>query len=229
MNTRTRRRLDKMTRDMSEEFKKKIVDCIDALEAVYENQTPLPNYRFELLHKQFLASRNRPTVNETERLLRNLWSFDERFFGETIPFSSWEYEWATYSLVYLAKEKDFICNILKIYPFLLSDFSKELFGREFWTKTGATYMDHVGHYLWEVQGLNFETHDYIFDWHRNRNKLTPEEICSFLEKTNLPPLLNPDYPPQKVLCYFLNSNTFNCEADYLRELALFYEDKGYSV
>lgn len=202
--------------------------CVDSIQDLYENQLILPDYRYEFIHDHLRSLRQNTSINEIDKVLRQLWNFDDRFFGEVTPFTEDDYAWATYSVVYLGKNKQAIQDLLTIFPLLLGQFLKQALGANIHTKIGATFMDDVGHLLWDVEQM-VEPEDHgLFDWHGNRNQLSVEEINSLLQKAELLPLLNPDFPPRKVLLYFTNlQDPFDSDADYQHGLEEFYRDKGY--
>lgn len=123
-----------------------------------------------------------------------------------------------------------IAHLLNIYVPLLGRYIQETLGMDFRTKVGSTFMDDVGHMLWDVEGL-IEPKDHgLFDWHGNRNDLAPERIEQFLNFADLPALANPDFPPRWVLLHFTNLQCpFTSEEEYLRDLQVFYRDRGYSI
>lgn len=202
--------------------------CLDAMEALYGQQMPLPHQRYEAVRKQLQRLRHQPAANEIQKALRTLWDFDERFWGETLGFGSADYEWAVYSLCYLCKDEMIIGHLLNIYVPLLGRHIQDMLGKDFRAKIGSTLMDDVGHVLWEIEGLiEPEDHD-LFDWHGNRNDLPREKIENFLRFTDLPPLPNPDFPPRWVLLHFTNlQDPFRSDEEYLRALQEFYVDRGY--
>jgi len=230
---------DKYTQSASEKmFLEQWPICIDSMQALYGKLMPLPDERYEQVADRLQSLRGRTATNETEKALRQLWDFDNRFYGEVRGFSSSDYEWAVYSLCYLCKDEEVIKHLLNIYIPLLGRFIQEEFGKNFRSKVGATFIDDVNHYLLEVQELIeaevqelIETEDHeLFDWHGNRNQLSLERIESFLLLTELPPLPSPNFPPQQVLLHFTNFQwPFDSEAEYLQGLQEFYWDKGYSI
>lgn len=200
------------------------------MEALYGQRMPPPDQRYEAVRARLQSLRQRPAANEVEKVLRQLWDFDGRFFGEALGFDSADYEWAIYSLCYLCKDETVIGDLLNIYVPLLGRYIQEMLGRDFHAKVGLTLMDDVGHVLWEIEGLiEPEDHD-LFDWHGNRNDLPGEKIEGFLRFADLPPLPNPDFPPRWVLLHFTNlQDLFGSEGEYLRALQAFYVDRGYSI
>jgi hypothetical protein len=172
--------------------------------------------------------RDRASTNDIEKILRQLWNFDERFFGELIGNND-DYVWSVYSLVYLGQNEGVIKNLVSIYPLLVnSRFIRNRLGSDFQMKVRATFMDDVGHYLWEVQGL-IEPEDHaLFDWHGNRNALPIEQIEYHVRQAGLAPLTNPDFSPRKVLLHFTNlQDPFGSDDEYVHELRAFYRERGY--
>jgi hypothetical protein len=199
------------------------------MDALYARDMPLFHERYEEVREPL---RGRMATNEIEKALRQLWAFDERFFGEVLGFDSDAYEWAVYSLCYLCKDEAVIGHLLNIYVPLLGRYIQETLGKDFRVKVGSTFMDDVGHVLWDMGGL-IEPEDHgLFDWHGNRNDLPLERIDRFLNFADLQTLANPDFPPRWVLpiLHFTNlQSPFDSEEEYLRDLQAFYWDKGYSV
>jgi len=155
------------------------------------------------------------SFNDLEKSIRSLWNFDQRFFGGVM---SYNYDWAVYSLCYLCKDEEVINHLLNIYiPLLGNDIKQEL-GKNFNQKVGATFVDDVGHYLWDIQGL-LEPEDHgLFDWHGNRNDLTQEQIIGYLKFAGLPVLDNSDFPPKDVFFHFTNIQSIGIsEKEYLKD------------
>lgn len=201
--------------------------CLAAMDGLYGRDMPLFHERYESVRERL---RGRLATNEIERALRKLWAFDERFFGEQLGFSAADYEWAVYSLCYLCKDEMVIDHLLNVYVPLLGRYIQETLGMDFRTKVGSTFMDDVGHVLWDVEGLIEPGSHELFDWHGNRNDLSLERIETYLRFADLPPLPKPDFPPRWVLLHFTNlQSPFGSEEEYLRDLQAFYRDRGYSV
>lgn len=212
------------------QFREQWPVCLEAMEDLYGNGLLLASERFEQVHERLQNVRQRATTNEIERALRQLWSFDERFFGELIGFRAADYEWAVYSLCYLCKEEEVIDHLLKMYVPLLGRYIQESLGSDFRSKVGSTFMDDVGHVLWDVEGLSEPEDHGLFDWHANRNDLPLERIERFLNFADLQTLANPDFPPSWVMIHFTNlQNPFDSEGEYLDAMQEFYWDKGYSI
>jgi len=197
------------------------------MEALYGQRMPLPDERYEQVRDRLQGLRQRAAANEIEKALRQLWAFDERFFGEVLGFS---YDWAVYSLCYLCKDGAVIRHLLNIYVPLLGRYIQETLGADFRAKVGSTFMDDVGHILWDVEGL-IEPEDHgPFDWHGNRNDLSLRQIEAFLQFADLPPLPNPDFPPRRVLLHFTNlQDPFDTKAQNQRDLQEFYWERSYPV
>lgn len=190
--------------------------CMAAMDSLYSRDMPLFHERYESVREQLSG---RMATNEIERALRELWAFDERFFGELIGFSAADYEWAVYSLCYLCKDEMVIEHLLNIFVPLLGRYIQETLGMDFRTKVGSTFMGDVDHVLWDIEGL-IEPEDHgLFDWHSNRNNLSLERIEQFLNFADLPALANPDFPPRWVLLHFTNLQCpFTSEEEYLHDL-----------
>lgn len=210
-----------------QQFQQQWPVCLDAMAALYGERMPPPDGRYEKAQQRLQGLRQWGSSNEIEKALRQLWDFDGRFFGETLGFDC---EWAVYSLCYLCKDETLMNHLLNIYVPLLGRYIQERLGMDFHNKIGATFMDDVGHVLWEVEGL-IEPEDHgLFNWHGNRNELTAELIETRLSFADLPPLHNPDFPPRRVLLHFTNlQNPFESDEEYLRDLQDFYWEHGYSV
>lgn len=219
-----------MQTKQAQQFREQWPTCLDAMEALYGQQMPLPDERYGQVRDRLQGLRHRAAANEIEKALRQLWDFDGRFFGELLGFGSGSYEWAVYSLCYLCKDEAVIGHLLNIYVPLLGRHIQETLGTDFRAKVGSTFMDDVGHVLWDMEGL-IEPEDHgLFDWHGNRNDLSLERIEEFLNFADLPALVNPDFPPRWVLLHFTNLQCpFNSEEEYLRDLQAFYRDRGYSI
>ena len=82
--------------------------CLDSMEALYAEQMPLPDECYQHARESLQGLRQQAATNEIEKALRQLWAFDERFFGEVPGFGSGLYEWAVYSLCYLCKDEKVI-------------------------------------------------------------------------------------------------------------------------
>src|SRR5262245_40700289 len=98
-------------------FWKQWPTCVEALRTLYEGALIFPDY--ELVHDSIQRLRCQASTNDIEKILRQLWNFDERFFGEPLPFREQDYAWAVYSLVYLGQDESVIEKLLSIYPPLL--------------------------------------------------------------------------------------------------------------
>ncbi|QOC22749.1 hypothetical protein IC757_00860 [Wenzhouxiangella sp. AB-CW3] len=219
-----------MQTKQAQEFRNQWPACLDAMEALYGQRMPPPDQRYEAVRKQLQRLRHQPAANEIQKALRTLWDFDQRFWGETLGFDSADHEWAVYSLCYLCKDETIIGHLLNIYVPLLGRHIQDMLGKDFRAKIGTTFMDDVGHVLWDIEGLlEPEDHD-LFDWHGNRNGLSREKIETWLRFADLPPLPSPDFPPRWVLLRFTNlQDSFGSEEEYLKDLQAFYVERGYSV
>lgn len=204
--------------------------CLASLEEVYCRLMPLPDGRSQQVLPWLQRLHGRPALNEIERELRKLWMFDGRFLGEVRDFGKNEYAWAVYSLCYLAKDWNLAVHLLQIYVPLLGIFIRRAFGEVFRTKVGATFMDDVGHLLWDVEGLLKPDDHELFDWHGNRNTFSPAEVKMLLDMAQLPPLRNLDFPPRRLLLrYTTLQDPFPSERHFQRALLRFYTEKGYPI
>lgn len=204
--------------------------CLESIQVVSGDLMALPDNRYESVKSKLKSLHNLSTTNEIEKVLKELWSFDQRFHGGILSFASIDFEWAIYSLCYLCKDREIIKHLLNIYILLLGNFIKDKLGMNFYNKTGTTLMGDVGHYLWEIQGL-IEPEDHgLFDWHGNRNQMSVEHINNFLQFADISSLSNPDFPPRYVLLHFTNlQDPFSSEKDYLNAMEKFYSSNGYSI
>ncbi|WP_075881852.1 hypothetical protein [Vreelandella massiliensis] len=216
-----------MQTNQEQQFREQWPACLDAMEALYGKRMPLPDHRYEATREQLQRLRQRPEANEIEKAVRQLFDFDGRFCGLLMGY---DYEWTVYSLCYLCKDEAFIKDLLNIYVPLLGGYMQESLGRSFHLMTGSTFMDDVGHVLWDVEGLiEFEDHD-LFDWHGNRNDLSNKQIEAWLRLADLPPLPNPSFPPRRILLQFTDLlDHFDSEDEYLRDLKNFYDERGYTI
>lgn len=220
-----------MAMDDARRFWKAWPHCVDAIGRLDGEVMPLPDDRFAPFVPQLPVVRTIRSIGDEERFLSGVHDFDRRFCGPAFGYDAGGYEWAVYSLCYLGRPTEMIDLILRAYvPLLRSRFVLDALGRAFRMKLGSTFMESVGHYLWDVQGLDEPEDHGLFDWHGNRNRLAPAKIHGFLEVAGLPPLPHADFPPRWVLLHFTNlQDPFDSEQHYLRDLEAFYRRRGYRV
>lgn len=217
--------------DDARQFWKAWPRCVDAIGRLYGERMPLPDERFTPFVPQLPSIRSTQSIGDVERFLSGVHDFDGRFCGAAFGYDPGGYEWAVYSLCYLARRAEMIDLILAAHvPLLRSRFVFDALGGTFRVKLGVTFMEAVGHYLWDVQGLDEAEDHGLFDWHANRNRLAPSKIHASLGFAGLPPLPHPDFPPRWVLLHCTNlQDPFDSEEHYLRDLEAFYRKRGYRV
>ena len=205
-------------------------NSVAAMAELFEAHLILPDYRYELHHEALQRTRDRPATNEIERVLRRLWQFDERYFGEMIGGSRSDYQWAVYVLLYLGKDHKAIDLTLRAFLPLLGGYALKEFGQNFCRKVCSTFHDDVGHLLWEVQDAEYPDRGEWFDWHGHLNALSDEDRASLLDQAGLPPLRNPSFPPFSVMQYMISDPVrmgHPTSRQLRRDLERHYREQGY--
>ena len=178
-------------------------DSVAAIAELFETRLTMPDYQYELYHDTLHRTLGRLAANEVERVLRRLWRFDERYFGEVIGGGRSDYQWAVYVLAYLGQDIRTVDLMFKAYLPLLGDHAFREFGRDFCRKVCLTFHDDVGHLVWDVQGAEEPDGGDWFDWHGHLNGFHDDNRASLIEQAGLSPLRHPSFPPFSVLQYMV--------------------------
>jgi hypothetical protein len=201
------------------EFRSHWPTAVDALQRLHENDLILPNYRYELSHDALERTKG-AAPNEIEKALRRFWQFDERFFGDIIGGERGDFRWSIYSLVYIGTDVRIVVDLLDVFVPLLGPFAIRQFGEVFARKFCSTFMDDVGHLLWDIQNCRSPEADEFFHWLDHLNDFSDGQVVALLSNAGLSPLKNRAFPPPDVMKVFCPHACVT--KNYKRDLAAFY-------
>jgi hypothetical protein len=207
-------------------------ESVDALSYLHEHEMILPDYRYELAHDRLQRNKIDLSTFEIAEALRQLWNFGDRGYVEMGPKGiRRDFQWAAYTLIYLGAEPRVIRSLLNVFVPLLGGFAFREFGRLFCAQVCATFVDDVGHLIWDIQEAEFPSRGEFFDWHRHRNCLTDADIYAHLTMAELPALQHSSYPPWSVMERMMDSIHLSGirARDYRAALRRFYGEHGYDL
>jgi hypothetical protein len=196
--------------------------AVDALKRLHDDLI-LPDYRYELAHDALEWTKG-AAPNEIEKALRRFWQLDERFSGDIIGGERGDFRWSAYSLVYIGTDVRIVSDLLDVFLPLLGPFAVRQFGEVFARKVCSTFMDDVGHLLWDIQDCRPPEVDEFFHWSGHLNDFSDAQVAVLLSKAGLSPLENRAFPPSDVMRVFCPAVHHACVTqNYRRDLAAFYE------
>lgn len=205
------------------EFRKYWPKSVGALKRLHENDLILPDNRYELAHDALDQTKG-AAPNEIEKTLRRFWQFDERFFGNIIGGEREDFRWSMYSLVYIGRDLRIVTDLLDVFVPLLGPFAIRQLGEIFARKVCSTFMDNVGHLLWDIQDCRPPETDEFFHWLGHLNNFSDDQVAVLLSNSGLPPLKNRAFPPPDVMKVFCPAVHHACVTmNYRRDLGAFYE------